>query len=133
MFDDQKNTVFKYPLWLAVLGECREQLSLISIYNYYASRYNIEHFFRFGKNNLLLDEFQTSDTEHEEQWWRLCMLAYNQLYLSRCITSPQIRSWEKYLPKDPNNPAKEQTLLTPSQTQRDFATLLAKTSESLAR
>ncbi|NRB21752.1 transposase [Candidatus Dependentiae bacterium] len=124
MFDNKGNTVFKRPLWLGVQGQCRETISLISAYQYYSSRYNIEHFFRFGKHKLLLDSYQTSDVVHEENWWKLCILAYNQLYLAKSLVPLQIKQWEKYLPEFKNQENKTQLIATPSQTQRGFSTLL---------
>ena len=73
--NQEGNNVFKKPLWIAVLGKRKHELELIDVYNNYASRYDIEHFFRFGKQNLLMDAYQTPDIEHEELWWKLCMLA----------------------------------------------------------
>ena len=47
-------------------GERRIELSLLDIYEAYLQRYDLEHFFRFGKQKLLLDKFQTPDDQHEE-------------------------------------------------------------------
>lgn len=124
MFDSEGNAVFKRPLWLGVQGQSRDMFSLISIYQYYASRYNIEHFFRFGKHKLLLDSYQTSDVTHEENWWKLCMLAYNQLYLAKSLIPLQIKPWEKYLPEFQNQKRCKNLNATPSQTQRGFSILL---------
>ena len=79
--------MYKRPLWLSVFGERRNEITLYDAYQSYNSRYDIEHFFRFSKQNLLLDAYQTPDVEHEELWWQLCMLAYTQLYLGK----PQLR------------------------------------------
>ena len=50
---------------------------------YNSRRYDIEHFFRFGKDKLLMAKHQTPDVKHEEAWWRFVFIAYVQLYLSR--------------------------------------------------
>jgi hypothetical protein len=62
--------VYKNPMWLIVVGEKRRQLSLVNIFEAYHQRYDLEHFFRFGKQKLLLNHFQTPETQHEENWWR---------------------------------------------------------------
>ena len=49
--------LYKRPLWLAVLGKRRDELDLIACYENYAKRYDIEHFFRFGKQCLLMDAY----------------------------------------------------------------------------
>lgn len=122
--NEQGEAVFKKPLWLAVFGKRRHEISLIEAYQNYKSRYDIEHFFRFGKRNLLLDSYQTSDVAHEELWWRLCLLGYMQLYLSKesvdCLPQP----WERYLPEYKNIDNKEQVITSPAQTQRGFINLL---------
>jgi len=124
LFNDKGDSVFNRPLWLAVFGRQRDLISLISIYQYYASRYNIEHFFRFGKHKLLLSTYQTADTEHEENWWKLCIVAYNQLYLAKSLVPHRIKPWEKYLPAFQQPGSKQRRMGTPSQTQRGFDTLL---------
>ena len=70
---------------MCVSGEKHFTLSLPEIFNIYRQRFDIEHFFRFGKNKLLLNKLQTPDSVHEETWWHLVMIAYVQLYLARKI------------------------------------------------
>jgi len=122
--NQKDKTVFKKPLWLAVFGKRRHEIDLVDIYKHYVSRYDIEHFFRFGKRNLLMNSYQTPDVEHEELWWKLCMLAYVQLYMAKdmvkCIPQP----WERYLPAYKHFDEDNKTTMTPSQTQRGFADLL---------
>lgn len=119
MFKENNEPLFKRPLWVAVVGKLRHTLSLISIYQYYRCRYNIEHFFRFAKHKILLDAYQTSDVEREENWWKLCGLAYNQLYLANALVELQLKPWEKYLP-DQSSSNLGSNITTPSQTQRGF-------------
>jgi len=90
--------VFKKPLWLMALGERRDELSLLQIYECYRRRYDIEHFFRFGKQKLLMDKHQTPNTQREENWWQITILAYAQLFMAREIAEKQCKPWEKYLP-----------------------------------
>ena len=61
------------PLWLIVMGKERQQLSLTDIYEAFYERGGMEHFFRFAKQNLLLDKFQTCETAHEEHWWQIVL------------------------------------------------------------
>ncbi len=121
--NEQGNAVFKRPLWLGVLGKRRHELTLTDIQQAYAERYDIEHYFRFSKNNLLMDAYQTADAEHEDLWWQLCCLAYGQLYLSKSIVPSIPQPWERYLPefKDNDTPG---AISSPSKTQRGFIKLL---------
>ena len=83
LFREEGTLLYKRPLWLIVAGERGHELSLEELYQAYRQRYDLEHFFRFGKQRLLMDKYQTPDVEHEENWWRLVTLAYLQLYLNR--------------------------------------------------
>lgn len=124
LLNDQKEEVYKRPLWLSVFGSRRNEVSLFEAYQNYNSRYDIEHFFRFCKQNLLLDAYQTPDVEHEELWWQLCMLAYTQLYLGKDNIANSVQPWERYLPAYKNTGNEKQSAITPSQAQRGFDSLL---------
>jgi hypothetical protein len=43
----------------------------------------LEHLFRFGKQKLLLDKFQTPDDRYEANWW------LNIIWLSSCFLALQ--------------------------------------------
>ena len=70
-YDQEGNPACKRPLWLLVMGERRHELTLLHIYQSYGCRFNLEHFFRFGKQKLCLASFQTPDVNREESWWQL--------------------------------------------------------------
>lgn len=55
--DENGKPVFIRPLWLIVTGERRHEISPAQSYDAYRQRYDIEHFFRFGKQKLLLNAF----------------------------------------------------------------------------
>jgi hypothetical protein len=106
------------PLWLIVLGRERQQLSLTDIYEAFSEREGMEQFFRFSKRNLLLDKFQTPETEHEENWWQIVCLAYLQLWAAKDEASNLPRPWERYLPQ-----VRKQHL-SPTMVQRSFAGII---------
>lgn len=116
--------VFKRPLWLGVLGKRRHEISLVKTYQHYTARYDIEHFFRFGKRNLLMDAYQTAEVSHEESWWQLCTVAYMQLYLAKGIVPCLPQPWERYLPEYKNNPELFSAIASPAKTQRGFSGVL---------
>jgi len=124
LLNDRKEEVYIRPLWLSVFGTRRNEISLFDAYQSYNSRYDIEHFFRFSKQNLLLDAYQTPDVEHEELWWQFCMLAYTQLYLGKNSIANSAQPWERYLPEYKNIKNETKSTITPSQAQRGFADLL---------
>ena len=108
--------VWRHPMWLLVFGERRHQLTAVDVYQAYRQRYDAEHFFRFGKQKLLVTTFQTPQEDHEETWWRLVQVAYLQLWAARPCAETCPRPWEKALPVKPS--------LSPSDVQRDFARLV---------
>lgn len=118
VFNEKGEQVFQRPLWLLIMGTQREALSLIEIWQAYRQRYDLEHFFRFGKQRLLMNTFQTPDVEHEENWWQIVQLSYLQLWLARSLAKGLPRPWERYLP--PPNPDSA----TPAATQRDFGRII---------
>ena len=118
LYDPNGKLAFQRPLWLIVIGERRMELSLLDIYKAYMQRYDLEHFFRFGKQKLLLDKFQTPDDKHEEHWWRLVALAYLQLWAAKELANCLPRPWERFLPSVAN----KQT--TPAMVLRDMSRII---------
>ena len=113
--------VFQRPLWLLVIGQQREKVSLLEAWNAYRQRYDVEHFFRFGKQRLLMTAYQTPEVEHEENWWQITQLAYVQLWLARYLAERMPRPWERYLPRYTTESSKE---ASPSEVQRDFGRII---------
>jgi hypothetical protein len=117
-YDDQGQQVGKEPLWLLVIGQRRHELRLLDIYRAYGQRYDLEHFFRFAKQKLLLVDFQTPETDREEQWWRLVHIAYAQLWMARHVAALLPRPWER------NLPAVRTRRVSPTLVQRDFGRII---------
>jgi ribosomal 50S subunit-recycling heat shock protein len=126
VFDKVTNKkLFKRPMWLAVDGERRHEIEAKSVYESYRQRYDIEHFFRFGKQKLLMASFQTPDVNHEEKWWQIVQLAYTQLYLSREICQLIPNPWERYLPRFKQAVDEDiAATVSPSLAQRYFSKIL---------
>ncbi|WP_423062300.1 transposase [Candidiatus Paracoxiella cheracis] len=122
--DANGKSLYKNPLWLGLAGERRNEITALEAYHYYDRRYDIEHYFRFGKDKLLFDRYQTPDVKHEEDWWRMTALAYTQLYLARNLAPILPKKWERYLPSFQVDNEKPSITATPSQTQRGFSTVL---------
>lgn len=133
VIDDQGKVVFTRPLWLVVVGHRRRELSLRDIWEAYRQRYDLEHFFRFGKQRLLMDAYQTPETSNEENWWTMVQLAYLQLWMAREQAHSVPRPWERYLPRfqavanedrGTTTSRKNSAVPSPSDVQRDFARII---------
>lgn len=119
VLDEAGQPCFQQPLWVLVVGERRSELCLADCYHAYAQRSDLEHFFRFGKQKLLLTAYQTPDTTREERWWQLVHLAYLQLWVAQEAATSLPRPWERHLPQ--HKAGKN----TPALVQRDFERLIS--------
>lgn len=118
ILDEQGCPVHKRTMWLIVMGKRRYELSLVEAWEAYRQRYDVEHFFRFGKQRLLMATYQTPDVEHEENWMWIVALANTQLWLARNVAESLPHPWERYLPEAPSKTA------SPSTVQRDWGRII---------
>lgn len=117
-YDEKGNLACQRPMWLLAIGKRRHELSAPAIYEAYGQRYDLEHFFRFGKQKMLLASFQTPEDVREEKWWQLVHLAYAQLWMARHVACSLPYPWERNLPVMKNR------LLSPTLVQRDFGRII---------
>ena len=68
--DENGHPVWKL-MWFIAIGSRRNELSLEDCYQAYRQRYDLEHFFRFGKQKLLMTSYLTPEVKHEENWFKL--------------------------------------------------------------
>lgn len=122
VFNEAEKQIFQRPLWLLVMGQHRNELSLAEGWEAYRRRYDVEHFFRFGKQRLLMTDYQTPEVQHEENWWQITQLAYVQLWLARSLAEAMPRPWERYLPQFQTQ--SEGQASSPSVVQRDFGRII---------
>jgi hypothetical protein len=118
---EDKTALYKKPLWLMLTGKRRRELSLADIADSYFRRFDIEHFFRFGKQKLLLASFQTPDVWHAENWWWLCIISYTMLYHAKLLANQVRNPWEA---KQESSNSKK--ISTPSQVQRDYERIIGR-------
>ena len=118
IFKPNGEAAFQKPIWLIVVGKRRQELSRPQLFQAYNQRYDLEHFFRFGKQRLLLGSYQTPDTRHEEHWWQLVCLAYLQLWVARQQAVSLPRPWERGLA------AMQSRCLSAALVQRDFGRII---------
>jgi len=118
--------LFKRPLFLLITGERKSEVSTQNSYESYRQRFDLEHFFRFGKNRLVMDKIQTPDTEHEEAFMQYMLLAAAQLYLARKLGINLPKPWEKHLPEFKSQEEETDKEYSPTQTQRSFTSIIGE-------
>ncbi|MGH2638806.1 MAG: transposase [Rhabdochlamydiaceae bacterium] len=118
--DKKGKPIYRRPLWMMIAGARRRGVASKEAYISYGRRYDIEHFFRFGKQRLGLVNSQTCETRHEENWHWIGLLSYNMLYHTRQLIQPIAHPWEK---------RKVQVITSvhrPSQVQRDYGRIIRR-------
>lgn len=103
---EKAKPLFK-PMWLAITGSKRRLLTTFQAYCKYSHRYDIEPFFRFSKQKLLLDKYQTPCVEHLDNWVLIVQMAAWLLWVASCETEKNPKAWQKYLPEYKTKQAKE--------------------------
>jgi hypothetical protein len=116
--------LYKKPLWLVVIGERRHDVSPLDAFFAYRQRYDLEHYFRFAKNRLLMSSSQTPDVRKEENWWEIVALAYVVLYMAAPYAVRVLRPWERTLPEY-KKPAAEGEMVSPSMVQRSLPEIIS--------
>lgn len=120
VYDSSGELLFKRPMWLIVSGNKQHELSLTDVYHIYRQRFDIEHFFKFGKNRLMMDRIQTPETDHEEAWWQFTIMAYAQLYACRALADYMPTPWGKYLDEFKSSGRER----SPTQVQKSFSSII---------
>jgi hypothetical protein len=120
VFDEMGQPRYKRPLWLIVMGKRRAEVSLVEVWEAYGQRVDLEHYFRFGKQKLLLNSYQTPAVEHEENWGQIVQLAYILLWFAAAVVEDMPRPWEK------SQPRKKSGLTSPGRTQRGFGGIISQ-------
>ena len=73
----------------------------------------------FGKQNLLLDKFQTPDEEHLQNWLEVVGLAYWLLWTGKDESKHETLKWRQY-DRNMKNRKKYELGVSPSQVQRQM-------------
>jgi hypothetical protein len=118
-FDELGKSSFR-PMWLIVIGKRRNEISSVQAYQSYRQRFDLEHTFRFKKQNLLLTAFETPDVVHEQLWVQFVMLAYVQLWAAHSLAVSLPRPWEKHLKSDSSQ------RISPSKVQQDWYRIISQ-------
>lgn len=127
MLDKEGEPLHRHSLWLTVWGERRAELSLKHIFLAYRKRFDIEHFFRFAKQRLLLDSFQTPDLQHSKNWLKVVQLSYWVLWTASVELREEkleIPKWQAYLGTEKKR-IEQRGILSPTQVQKNIGIIFS--------
>jgi len=99
VFDEEKRKNIFKPMWLAITGQKRKEITSLQAYCKYSHRYDIEPFFRFSKQKLLLDKYQTSKVEYLDNWVLIVQMASWLLWTASDEAKKNPKPWQAYLPE----------------------------------
>lgn len=102
-------------VWLWYTAPIGTVFDLDLLWKTYLRRFDLEHTFRFLKQQLGWTVPQITLPERGDRWTWLLLAAYAQLRLARGLTTDLRRPWQ--------SPAVPGQLLTPGQVRRGFPTL----------
>jgi hypothetical protein len=109
---DTGKRVFDLDMFLAICGKNKDQITTQEAYEAYRTRPDIEGYFRFAKQKLLLNKYQTPNINHFDNWIICQILASWLLYAAKDEVSFVPHKWEKYLPKHKQKINKENLSIT---------------------
>lgn len=92
--------VFKRAMFIAVSGKRKDEITTHQAYISYRHRYDIEPYFRFSKQQLILEHFHTPSQQHLDNWLIIQQLCAWLLYAASDEADFRPRKWEQYLPKN---------------------------------
>lgn len=110
-------------LWVVIAGKQRNELTIKQVFDLYRKRFDLEHFFRFSKQKMLFNQFQSPRVDHLENWWQIVCSAWTLLFAARNLAQAIPNPWERYLPTFKTDPQKEkntQNTPSPASVQRDY-------------
>jgi len=124
VFDAKTGKAVFSPMYLAITNKEKQTVSCLQAFDAYRHRYDIEPYFRFGKQKLKLDSYKTSNISNYEKWFLVYQLAYWLLFVACDEVGFQVAKWRSYKPE--NKPENLAEHLSPSQTFYSLQSLLLK-------
>lgn len=114
-----RQPIFDRPMFLAVSGKRKNHVDSALAQAQYRERYDVEPYYRFAKNKLLMDKLQTPAAEHLDAWLHMVQITSWLLFTASAeIGQVSCPVWQKYLPKNKAAQDQPQQPLTIAQTQR---------------
>lgn len=112
--------VFKQDVFVAVVGESREELTIEEVAEVFYHRFDLEVTNRFLKQNLFLESYQTPDLQNLDNWTVLVQEAMWLLWTASEEVENVCEKWQKYSQPKADKGGKK----TPSQTRKGLERLI---------
>ena len=93
------------PMWIWAGGPCAGPAEAAALWQAYLRRFDIEHVFRFLKQQLGWNKPMLRDPAAADRWTWLIIACYAQLWLARTIASARL-PWQPPLPPDAITPGR---------------------------
>jgi hypothetical protein len=114
-----RQPVFDRPLFVAVSGKRKNQVDNAMAQEHYRERYDVEPYYQFAKNKLLMDKLQTPCVNHLDNWLRIVQITSWLLFTASSeIGQTDCPVWQQYLPKNKEAKSQPHHPQTIAQTQR---------------
>ena len=96
VYDIDGSRIYKHDLLICASEKHRDLISAKSVYQYYKSRFDIEHFFKIAKLKLRFDKLQTTNPSIDEDYCLFTAIAYNHIYyLTDYVQTVKDYDWYK--------------------------------------
>ena len=114
---DSGKLVFNRTMFTTIHGQRKDEITTQQAFETYRHRYDIEPSIKFCKQKLLMEDYQTPDKQHFDNWLVAVMAAFWLLFTAASSATYKPKKWQQY--KEVNKKAVEQdTILTPSQVRQ---------------
>jgi hypothetical protein len=115
--------VFDRPMFIAISGQQKGAIPTPFAQERYRERYDVEPYYNYAKNQLLLEKFQTPIRQHLSNFMLVVLLSTWLLFCARKECTLQYKPWQKQLPKNKAAEAQERTSLSIAQTRMSVGAL----------
>lgn len=92
--------VFQKPMFIAVFGHLKDNVTTREVLEEYRNRFDIEGHNRFSSHSLLLNDYQTPEVQHLDNWSIIVATAYWLLFVAADEVDLILKPWERHLPKN---------------------------------
>ena len=125
--EDNTEKIFDRDMFLSVNGQGKNKLTSLEVQQHYRTRFDTEGCYRFSKQNLFLDSFQTPDKQHYLNYLLVILCTWWLLYAAKDEVKLACPVWQKYLPihqiAEQAIEKQEKLNLTPSQVRKGMENL----------